>query len=60
MGTAKAKRKGDSMRQSRVQDDDGTKGSKGVRDSRVQEMAEQVNKDTSEMKKAQSSANAKR
>ena len=36
MGTAKAKRKGDSMRQSRVQDDDGTaRGNKGVRDTRV-------------------------
>ena len=36
MGTAKAKRKGDSMRQSRVQDDDGTaRGNNGVRDTRV-------------------------
>jgi hypothetical protein len=61
MGTAKAKRKGDSMRQSRVQDDDGTaRGNKGVRDTRVKEMATEVANDTNEMKKAQSNSEARK
>ena len=60
-GTAKAQRKLASVLTNRVDDTAGNEnGNKGVRDQRIQEMANQVSKDAAEMKKAAQGSDTKR
>ena len=60
-GTAKAQRKFRSVMTNRVQDEaPDQNNTKGTRDSRVQEMADAVVKDTAEMRKSSANTEAKK